>query len=195
MTSGVRAIKAQAIVRGARHRLWRSNLSIWIWKIGADCEEFCSNFGGLPQLSNPGNRTRRRGECRDEIKTPEIGAEFRRSTLPTCPEKKRTCPLVQHWKPAIWRLNRWTHGTYVPLPATRARPSVLEKESYLGLLRHTMKPDPKLAAGRAFVRSLNILLKFARLYGYHHSRTTEQLGIASLNCARQFRKVATQVCF
>src|SRR4029077_20574368 len=31
---------------------------------------------------------------------------------------------------------------------------------------------------RAFVRSLNILLKFARLYGYDHSRTVEQLDIA-----------------
>jgi hypothetical protein len=41
-----------------------------------------------------------------------------------------------------------------------------------------MKPDVKTAAGRAFVRSLNILLKFARLYGYEHARTTEQLGIA-----------------
>jgi hypothetical protein len=41
-----------------------------------------------------------------------------------------------------------------------------------------MKPDPKLTAGRAFVRSLNILLKFARLYGYDHSRTLEQLSIA-----------------
>jgi hypothetical protein len=41
-----------------------------------------------------------------------------------------------------------------------------------------MKPDPKLAAGRAFLRSLNILLKFARLYGYDHSRTTEQLATA-----------------
>jgi hypothetical protein len=41
-----------------------------------------------------------------------------------------------------------------------------------------MKPDPKQAAGRAFVRSLNILLKFARLYGYEHSRTAEQLSIA-----------------
>src|SRR5262249_4076305 len=29
-----------------------------------------------------------------------------------------------------------------------------------------------------FVRSLNILLKFARLYGYEHVRTTEQLNIA-----------------
>jgi len=48
----------------------------------------------------------------------------------------------------------------------------------LWLLRHTMKPDPKLAAGRAFVRSLNILLKFARLYGYDHSRTAEQLATA-----------------
>src|ERR1700756_4043271 len=41
-----------------------------------------------------------------------------------------------------------------------------------------MKPDPKLASGRAFVRSLNILLKFARLYGYDHTRTTEQLATA-----------------
>ncbi len=85
---------------------------------------------------------------------------------------------MQHLRPAIRRLNRWTHGTYVPLPATWTGPSVLEKESYPGLLRRTMKPDPKLAAGRAFVRSLNILLKFARLYGYDHSRTTEQLAIA-----------------
>src|SRR5215468_2506297 len=41
-----------------------------------------------------------------------------------------------------------------------------------------MKPDPKLASGRAFIRSLNILLKFARLYGFDHVRTTEQLKIA-----------------
>jgi hypothetical protein len=38
--------------------------------------------------------------------------------------------------------------------------------------------DPKAAAGRAFVRSLNILLKFARLYGYDHVRTAEQLQVA-----------------
>jgi hypothetical protein len=38
--------------------------------------------------------------------------------------------------------------------------------------------DPKTTAARAFVRSLNILLKFARLYGYEHSRTTEQLDTA-----------------
>ena len=41
-----------------------------------------------------------------------------------------------------------------------------------------MKTDPKTTAARAFVRSLNILLKFARLYGYNHARTTEQLQIA-----------------
>src|SRR5258708_5672605 len=41
-----------------------------------------------------------------------------------------------------------------------------------------MKADPKTTAGRAFVRSLNILLKFARLYGYEHTRTIEQLQIA-----------------
>jgi hypothetical protein len=38
--------------------------------------------------------------------------------------------------------------------------------------------DSKSTAGRAFVRSLNILLKFARLYGYDHVRTSEQLDIA-----------------
>jgi hypothetical protein len=38
--------------------------------------------------------------------------------------------------------------------------------------------DPKTTAGRAFVRSLNILLKFARLYGYDHSRTVEHLNVA-----------------
>jgi hypothetical protein len=37
---------------------------------------------------------------------------------------------------------------------------------------------PRTIAGRAFVRSLNILLKFARLYGFDHVRTKEQLGIA-----------------
>ena len=41
-----------------------------------------------------------------------------------------------------------------------------------------MKPDPTTASGRAFVRSLNILLKYARLYGYEHARTVEQLKIA-----------------
>jgi hypothetical protein len=41
-----------------------------------------------------------------------------------------------------------------------------------------MRVDPKTTAGRAFVRSLNILLKFARLYGYEHSRTSEQLETA-----------------
>ncbi len=42
-----------------------------------------------------------------------------------------------------------------------------------------MKPaDPKLTAGRAFVRSLNILLKFARLYGFEHVRTNELLDVA-----------------
>src|SRR5690242_18011391 len=41
-----------------------------------------------------------------------------------------------------------------------------------------MIADSKSTAGRAFVRSLNILLKFARLYGFEHSRTLEQLDIA-----------------
>ncbi len=35
-----------------------------------------------------------------------------------------------------------------------------------------------MAAARAFVRSLNILLKFARLYGFDHARTAAQLATA-----------------
>lgn len=53
---------------------------------------------------------------------------------------------------------------------------MLSNRYYVGL--NGMKTDPKTTAGRAFVRSLNILLKFARLYGYDHVRTTEQLGVA-----------------
>ena len=41
-----------------------------------------------------------------------------------------------------------------------------------------MITDPKTTAARAFIRSLNILLKFARLYGYDHARTVEQLEVA-----------------
>ena len=41
-----------------------------------------------------------------------------------------------------------------------------------------MKTDPKTTAARAFVRSLNILLKFARLYGYDHARVAHQLRVA-----------------
>jgi len=42
-----------------------------------------------------------------------------------------------------------------------------------------MKADPKTTAARAFVRSLNILLKFARLYGHGHARTIELLQVAA----------------
>src|SRR5271170_911268 len=41
-----------------------------------------------------------------------------------------------------------------------------------------MLADTKSTSGRAFVRSLNILLKFARLYGFEHARTSEQLDTA-----------------
>jgi PilZ domain len=42
-----------------------------------------------------------------------------------------------------------------------------------------MQPsDAKTSAARAFVRSLNILLKFARLYGFDHARTAEQFETA-----------------
>jgi hypothetical protein len=48
----------------------------------------------------------------------------------------------------------------------------------VGVSGTIMKIDPHAASARAFVRSLNILLKFARLYGYDHVRTIEHLDIA-----------------
>src|SRR5258708_19260847 len=41
-----------------------------------------------------------------------------------------------------------------------------------------MVTDAKTASARAFVSSLNITLKLARLYGFEHSRTAEQLATA-----------------
>lgn len=41
-----------------------------------------------------------------------------------------------------------------------------------------MSPTPRSAAARAFVRSLNILLKFVRMYDFGHPRTTAQYEIA-----------------
>src|SRR5271169_1329283 len=42
-----------------------------------------------------------------------------------------------------------------------------------------MNPEnTKLVSARAFIRSLNILLKYARLYGFDHARTAEQFETA-----------------
>ncbi|MGO9641174.1 MAG: hypothetical protein ACLP1Y_07720, partial [Candidatus Acidiferrales bacterium] len=41
-----------------------------------------------------------------------------------------------------------------------------------------MSDDAKTTSARAFVRSLNILLKFARLYGFDHIRTNQQFETA-----------------
>ena len=79
-----------------------------------------------------------------------------------------------------------SHGTTVPLWPPFKSPTVLVKKSQFSLpgtidtrwVHRFMKTDPKATAARAFVRSLNILLKFARLYGYDHARTREQLNIA-----------------
>jgi len=39
-------------------------------------------------------------------------------------------------------------------------------------------PNTKLTSARAFIRSLNILLKYARLYGFDHARTADQFETA-----------------
>lgn len=41
-----------------------------------------------------------------------------------------------------------------------------------------MQKDGRTLAARAFVRSLNILLRFSRMYGLHHTRTSSQFDIA-----------------
>jgi hypothetical protein len=42
----------------------------------------------------------------------------------------------------------------------------------------TMQSEPTIPNARAFVRSLNVLLKYARLYGLEHSRSAGQFGSA-----------------
>src|SRR5580698_7766871 len=42
----------------------------------------------------------------------------------------------------------------------------------------TMQSDPTIPNARAFVRSLNVLLKYARLYGLEHSRSAGQFDSA-----------------
>src|ERR1700729_2758954 len=42
----------------------------------------------------------------------------------------------------------------------------------------TMQSDPTIPNARAFVRSLNVLLKYARLYGLDHSRSASQFDSA-----------------
>src|SRR6204780_3632112 len=44
----------------------------------------------------------------------------------------------------------------------------------------TMQSDPTIPNARAFVRSLNVLLKYARLYGLEHSRSAGQFDSAWL---------------
>lgn len=39
-------------------------------------------------------------------------------------------------------------------------------------------PNAKITSARAFIRSLNILLKYARLYSFNHARTAEQFNTA-----------------
>jgi len=61
MTSGVRTIKAQAIVRGARPQAMAFEFVDMDLEDRGRLRRILLDLGGLPQLSNPGNRTRRRG--------------------------------------------------------------------------------------------------------------------------------------
>src|ERR1700740_3531383 len=67
---------------------------------------------------------------------------------------------------------------YCTIAANRACPYGTREEVLSLRTRRPMIADPKSTAGRAFVRSLNILLKYARLYGYEHARTVQQLRTA-----------------
>jgi hypothetical protein len=69
------------------------------------------------------------------------------------------------WNPrTIEPVSSWNYGT-------------LERAA-LAIRLSAMKTDPKMTAARAFIRSLNILLKLARLYGFGHVRTNVQLDTA-----------------
>jgi hypothetical protein len=61
-----------------------------------------------------------------------------------------------------------------PSPSTRK----LQLEAGRCPTQHPMNPNTRPAAARAFVRSLNILLKFARMYDFGHPRTAKQYATA-----------------
>jgi hypothetical protein len=61
LTQGVRTIKAQAIVRGARPSAMAFEFVDMDLEDRGRLRRLLLELGGLPQVSNPGNRTRRRG--------------------------------------------------------------------------------------------------------------------------------------
>ena len=61
MTVGVRTIKAQAIVRGARPQAMAFEFVDMDLEDRGRLRKILLELGGLPQIANPGNRTRRRG--------------------------------------------------------------------------------------------------------------------------------------
>ncbi len=61
LTHGVRTIKAQAIVRGARPQAMAFEFVDMDLEDRGRLRRILLDLGGLPQISNPGNRTRRRG--------------------------------------------------------------------------------------------------------------------------------------
>jgi hypothetical protein len=61
LTHGVRTIKAQAIVRGARPQAMAFEFVDMDLEDRGRLRRILLDLGGLPQVSNPGNRTRRRG--------------------------------------------------------------------------------------------------------------------------------------
>ncbi len=61
LTSGVRTIKAQAIVRGARPSAMAFEFVDMDLEDRARLRRLLLELGGLPQVASPGNRTRRRG--------------------------------------------------------------------------------------------------------------------------------------
>jgi hypothetical protein len=61
MTLGVRTIKAQAIVRGARPQAMAFEFVDMDLEDRGRLRRILLELGGLPQMANPGNRTRRRG--------------------------------------------------------------------------------------------------------------------------------------
>jgi hypothetical protein len=56
-----------------------------------------------------------------------------------------------------------------------------------------MSADPR-AAARQFVRSLNILMKFARLYEFGHVRTAAQFETTWKNCELRWMTAVNQAC-
>src|SRR6266571_1269308 len=163
-------------------RPWLSNSWTWIWMNATACGNCCWSWADCRWLRRSRIAPGDAGAWRSSgTRSGANGFFFHDGDTPFPPVLPLRAPVrsVRGSNRPIGGLTAGTQWTGCTIAANSAWPYGTSEGSPIeGRKRRRMKADPQRGAGRAFVRSLNILLKFARLYGYEHARTIEQLQIA-----------------